>query len=554
MDKYTQRTQVTCDIVTEVNTRPRLFHRLNRRPIPTVKETANETDLELASGNIETYRLGEDAQSITLALKKINKEGRMFLRELRRRGMRVYVYPYLSGALQGYYPLLKGVGGDPSDATFTGEIEDDTTVYIPRADAGFGWYLEEYDYDDGAFLSSIPTSTGVSSELSLGRGVVLLRPRENSVENSLFGDVTSGVPANWSYTEGASPPTTAGVITDGWMGVPALWTSDRHFQWRSDVMTCPPAGTFMALSYGWRCDGIIQVTVDFVGAGSEDFTHTEGSGYEHQTVEVPVGATGVRLCIDLQPGDATYGEFTAPQLIKSDAADIRYYPAFMGSSGTDTTGEITDTELTATGHFGADVDTAVMVSGVIAPLFPEDKDDRARPLFRLSNSNSGSTISCCVKEETADTKIAIYQDGVSKATASFTHELGKEYAVVFIAGFVDSGTYKMQAKIREIGSSTTVTAEATSSLVPYIFFDTLEIGSENDSDNTANSVIQEIIVSACDYSDGDDAVEHLANSDAVDMGNMTRGKLYSIETELSPSAWERGYHDGKMTCKQVKVL
>jgi len=563
LDKYTQASSLTCDIVTEVGTQPRIFQRLNRLPIPVVELSPNEERLELANGNVEVFRLGEDRRTIKLGVTKLSAENVRILEEVRRRGLRIYIYPHISGSIQAYYPLCIGYGGDSKNLSYNGSIDANTVVYIPEADAGAGWYLKEYDYETGIFSNNIPTAAGTSAELTLGRGALLLRPRENSVDNSLLGDVTSGVPADWDYTEPASPPTTGGVITSGWMGVPAVWTSDRHFQWRSDLMTCPPAGKYMAFSYGWRCDGSIEVALNFVGVSTTTFTHTAGSGYEHQEVEVPAGAClGIRLEVNITAGSATYGEFTAPQLVKSDTEDIKYYPAFMGSSGTGTTGEIDDTDLEGTGTFGADLyhsevavenDTAVMISGLVAPLYPVNTDDRVRPVFTLRNNNTGNDVMLAILEGSTSTKITVYQNNVLKAEGNFTHTLGSEYVAALVVGF-NNGTYTVSGSIREVGGTSTTTCTATAGLEPLCHFNMVTIGTEYGSEETANGIISEVVISAADWDETSTAMERLSDTDNLDMYRMTRGRLFSIIPQLSPSPWERKYWDGRIVCEQVKVL
>lgn len=560
MDRYTGQTELKCNIVTSPSVRPQLFHELSRRPHIIESNQPTEQTFEPSDGSLETYRLGETKRHLSLSIKNLTAADKQFLDEIDRRHSKAYIYSSVPGSVLHNIPLLTGIGGDPSNAVYTGTLALGTTVYIPQSDTASNWYLEKVDYTLPVLVDQVreclaelgcPT---LSVEMPYGAGVMVLDPAKNWLQNTLFT-----ASANWNISAGAIADR---LLASGWMGTPAYWLWGTTVYIYSDTVTLTAIndGDILALSGGWKADGTIRVRVHFAtgGAGTDvDYTYSDGQGYADEQVTVPAGGGGNAVHVEYQLTAGNYGEFCAPQLIvQVGAAYPRSCPVFIGSSGSGTQGEVTATSIKATGDYAPGLyggDALLIASCMCAPVFTVTAAVIGKRIMTLNNSRNVHNIEIYWEYAAGAMYVYLYQTGAKRDEVEITdYAPGKIYRVMLYGGFI-SGSWEMGVKIKAVGGTITYEADYSAAGQDCIFNE-LYIGTDEASANGGDCVFSDVQVWTGTETMLDRALANLTVVDNLTEHREVHGRRYYISSDLSPSPWERGHYDGTITCTQEKVL
>jgi hypothetical protein len=551
-------TTLELDILTALTTRPRLWTRLSFPAKVTFSRRPVEDVFESDASRLFVTRRAPDAIDLTLDLDEgqLTREQEETLEEIRRLNAPVYVYPRWPGTAQYLWPLRRTVYGDPADATYTGTLVDAyTTVYMVRASTSRGIYLQAIDPTSPVVMPGVYAAEHVETPFPLGQGIALLKPRANKVLNSLFGAITSYVPANWTATAG-TPNTDMGVLATSWLGVPALYLWGQSVIWTSDSISLT-GGTSIALSFGYKCDGVLTVTLNYDAGTDAVISVGPGAGYYRAQVTVPVAATAATIVVKGSTG-MTYGEFAAPQIVAAATGDdgegVFYGAAGSGKKGALTACICRAASLDIEPHLGErtpgtpDGYGITAISGYIQPLW---KENTGSPygIAELRNTRNGpSTVSAAFSKAPGDLGmfLKIYIDGAVANTQSISHTRGDTYAFVLYSGrqqILGSPVATVGCQVAKVGTPGTIyKAEDVTPTYAYTCFNEVRIG-EADVDDKTNCIADAICGGYCvhsvRYTDIAGMVAMMANRDYVDLWRQIAGRQYRMLPQLSPSPWQR---------------
>lgn len=563
--EYTYPSTLELDLLTVLTTTPRRWVRLPFRAKPRFHRRPVEDVFESDTSRLFLTRRAPDAIDVTLDLDggQLTRDVMEQIEEIRLMNAPVYIYPRYPGTAEYIWPLRRGVLGDPSDLTYTGTLGTGTTLYMLRASVSRGVSLIEVDPTDPVVLSGIYTSEHYESAFPLGQGIGVFTPRTNQIKNSLFGAVTGNVPANWTATAG-TPGIDMDVITDSWIGTPALRLWGQSVIWTSDAITVTN-GDRLGLSFAWKCDGVMAVTVNYDAVADVVVTLGPGSGWHSQQLVIP-GASPTKVSLVVQ-GNAgmTYAEFSAPQLIGGATASDAT-PYFIGGSGSGAQGAISACSLRATGlHIEPHLQTSVpgvidslgliAISGIVQPAW-ESNCGPYYGIAALLNSFTGKSISCDFNKAAGELGmfVEIWQDGALAARQSFAHARGNAYAFCLYCGQKSGVVTKiLGCKLAAVGIPGTIyTAEATD-IERYTCFDQVHIG-ETEADNMGlDGICGGYCVHSIRYAALDGYITKLATQDYLDLWRNLYAKQFRILPNLSPSPWARSSWGGTGTNPSIEL-
>jgi len=563
--EYTYPSTLELDLLTVLSAEPRRWVRLPFRAKPRFHRRPVEDVFESDTSRLFLTRRAPDAVDVTLDLDggHLSRDVMEQIEEIRRMNAPVYIYPRYPGTAEYIWPLRRGVLGDPADLTYTGTLGAGTTLYMLRASVARGVSLIAVDPTDPVVLSGVYTSEHYETAFPLGQGIGVFTPRTNQIKNSLFGAVTGNVPANWTATSG-TPGTDMDVITDSWIGTPALRLWGQSVAWTSDSMSMIN-GSNVGISFAWKCDGVLKVTVIYAAGTDEVITLGPGSGWHSQQIVVPGAApTTATLMVKGSTG-MTYAEFSAPQLTAAATASDAT-PYFIGGSGSGVKGSISACSLRATGlHIEPHLQSSIpgtfdglgliAVSGIIQPAW-EINSGLHYGIAALLNAFTGTSIACEFHKEPGDLGmfLTLRQDGSAVGTQSIAHERGNAYAFCFYAGQKSiAAPIVLGCKAAVVGTPGTIyTAEATE-VERYTCFDSVRVG-ETEADNMGlDGIVGGYCVHSIRYTALDGYVTKLATQDYLDLWRNLYAKQFRILPNLSPSPWARSSWGGTGTGPSIEL-
>ena len=553
------------ELLSVLSTQPRRWVRLPFRAKVAYSRRPVEDVFESDTSRLFVTRRAPDAIDLSLQLDngQLGREVMEQIEELRRMNVPVYVYPRWPGTTQYLWPLRRNANGDPANLTYTGTLaNDDTTLYNVRASASRGVFLEAVGPSNPVILPGIYTGEHVENTFPLGQGVGVFAPRANLVKNSLFGDVTANVPANWTAPAG-TPGTDMGVLTTSWIGTPALWLWGQHNRWVSASIALT-AEKRIAVSFGWKCDGVLKVTLNYDAGTDEDILLGPGAGYYQAQHVAPATSATVTLAVVNSTG-STYGEFSAPQILAGNS-DNDATPYFLGSSGLDTRGGLTSTRLRAAsldiephlaysgGSYQGYGLTAI--SGYIQPAW-EANFGASYGIAALTNSRTGKTIGCELSKSAGDLGMffRVTQDGGVEMSSSVAHSRGDAYAFCLYCGQKSvSDAMVLGVKAAKVGTpGTIVTAETTSGIYRSTCFDGVRVGETDTDDACLDGIVGAYCIHSITHTDIATLLGAMASQDYTDLWRATMGKQYRILPNLSPSPWQRQYWGGAGTSPSIEL-
>lgn len=567
---WTMPTTLELDLLTCLTTRPRRWVRLpfrakislNRRPI----EDVFESD----TSRLFLTRRAPDAIDAVLELDsgQLTRDVMEQIEEIRRMNAPVYVYPRWPGPTQYLWPLRRNLSGDPTDAAYVGTVGTSTTVYSVRASASRGVSLEAVDMTSPVVLPAVYTSETIESAFPLGQGLGIFKPRSNLVKNSLFGSLTAYVPANWTATAG-TPNTDMGVLTTSWLGVPALWMWGQTAIWTAASISLT-ADMQLGISFGWKCDGVMTVKVNYDAGTDVTISVGPGAGYYRAQLAVPGVAASATIAVQGSTG-MTYAEFSAPQIIsgsfKNDANSF-----FVGSTGLNTRGTISACTMHATGldiepHQGEatpgspDGYGMTAISGYVQPAWGQNFGT-VYGLATLRGSRNGpSSVAAGFEKVAGDLGmfLKVYENGTAAATQSIDHTLGDTYAFLLYTGrkmVTGSPVEVLGCSIAKVGTPGTVSTAEKTSAEGYTCFDQVYLGEAvvtHQTGNALDGIIGGYAVHSVRYVDIPLLVAQMANRDYVDLWRNLYSRQFRILPQLSPSPWERQKWGGYGTSPVINL-
>lgn len=561
---YTYPTTLQLELLSVLSSEPRRWVRLpfaarvnyGRRPV----EDVFESD----TSRLFVTRRAPDAIDLSLDLDsgQLSRDVMEQIEELRRMNVPVYVYPRWPGTTQYLWPLRRNVVGDPVSCTYTGTLGTGTTMYMVRDSASRGVFLEAVDPTNPVILPGVYTGEHIESHFPLGQGVGIFAPRTNLVKNALFGSVTGNVPVNWTAS-GGTPGTDQGVLTTSWIGTPALWLWGQSNRWTSDAIALT-AEKRMAVSFAWKCDGVIKITLDYDAGTDVDITLGPGAGYYQAQHVAPFTSASVQIIVRNSTG-STYGEFSAPQIL-AGSTDNDANPYFLGGTGTDKRGSLSQCRARAAAldiepHLAYSGSTyqgygLMAISGYVQPCW-ESNFGANYGIAALTNSRTGKTIGCEFSKHAGDLGMFLRatQDGGSEATQSVAHSRGDTYAFCLYCGQKDLATAMvLGVQCAKVGTPGTIyTAETTSGIYRSTCFDGVRIGETDTDDTGLDGIVGGYCVHSIKHADIAVMLAMMANQAYTDLWRATMGKQYRILPNLSPSPWQRQYWGGAGTSPSIDL-
>jgi len=563
MDTWTTPSTLEWDIIGAVYNRPNRWVRANITGVLEYGHEPKESVFEASSGRKYVTKLGEDDLPLSISCGAIDRATKQMLEEFRRQGTPVYVYPSIPGTPQAFWPLRNGVGGDPADLVYTGAIGNvNSTLYLIEADTRSGYYFRAVDPSTVQIRGSVPIGAGQDSPFCMGRGAYLWKDWTNRVKNSLFGDLTTYIPANWTAA-GGTPGTDCGVKAAGVFGVPTLYMWGTGISYTSAWFNVT-AATIAALSFVSFTDGSMTVEVDYDNGTSDTTTVGPGTTYTQKDVTIAATASKARLIVTMSAG--TWGEFGAPQVLGAGTGlDNSFTPYFIGSFGSGTVGEVDDASLTLTGqHYlpqgGANVCLAVM--GYWQPgfgAFDTATDGPTNGLCALENTTQGSSISLEASNfSAAGLKLHVRQGGTIKgSSAAWIQGVGMSYAWMLMTGWTGTSTYHLYGAIAQVNDAPAITekVDVTASVNPYTNFDKIDIGRIASARTMCDGIIGGVCVATIPYADKVAWLTFMANRNYTDLWRNHYGRQYRIlMNDMSPLPWNRQIWRGTIHLEQVREL
>lgn len=559
MDTWTAPSKLELDLIGAVGDRPNRWVRANTAGVLGCSRTPNETVFQAMSGRKTVTRFGRDSIDATLTCSAIDRATMQALEEFRHAGTPVYVYPSMPATLQGFWPLRNGLAGDPADLSYTGSLANtDTTMYVVEADTRTGYYFRSVDPTTVQIRRGLLTGAGQSSEFAMGRGAYLWKSWKNHVQNSLFGAISSYMPANWTQS-GGTAGTDVGVKTSSLFGIPVLWT------WGTGVTLTSAwfavnAGTICALSYAAFTDGSMTVTVDF--DGGTDFTKTTGPGavYVQEDIDVPALATKARIIVTTSAG--TWTEFGAPQVLGGlTGFDNSFTPYFLGSSGSATTGEVNASVLTLSSQdFGpmGGTNLCLAVTGYYLPVIGADTEGPTNGLCCLQNTVQSKSTSLEWSDFSTGLKLHVRQDDVIKASSDTTLPgAGMTYAWGLFVGWTGTNTYHIYGALAQVNDAPAITAscDIATGVDPLTRFDKLSVGKTYAANTQADGIVGGVSIATIPYASRETWMRHMAHRNFTDLWRNHFGRQYRVLlNDMSPLPWNRQVWRGTVQLEQLREL
>lgn len=559
MDAWTAPSALGLDIVSAVSTQPNRWTRCNIMGQLGYTHEPNEILFKASTGRLFQTRFAGDSVQCQITQGACDRQTMQMLEEFRRLGTPVYIYPALPGTIQGFWPLRNGVGGDPDPLVYSSSLGNAaTTVYLLDADTRRGVYFREIDPSVIQIRGGLPYGSyiGVQGEFCMGRGAYLWKEWTNHVKNSLFGDLTSYVPANWTQS-GGTAGTDCGV-RDGVFGLPALWIWGTGVTWSSAWFSVN-AGTISALSFATYTDGSMTVTLE---TDVTRYTKTVGPGgaYTTEDFDIPAAATKARFVVAQTAG--TWGEFSAPQALGGlTGFDNSFTPYFLGSSGTGTTGNVNPSSLTLTGqNFAPQGGTGMClaVCGYYMPTLGADTEGPTNGLVCLQNTTQGKSISLEASDFGTGLKLHIRQDDVIKASSStWLPGAGMSNAWSLLAGWTTTPAYHLYGGLAQVNDapSVTVSCDTATSVDPLTMFDKISVGQTQADSTQCDGIIGGVHVATIPYASRESWLRFIAHRNHTDLWRNHYGRQYRILlNDMSPMPWTRNTWRGTLVLEQLREL
>jgi hypothetical protein len=297
------------------------------------KRTPAISEFQGSNNEKELYDIGERLEDLSLVCDYFHEEDAKFLEELALRNLEAYIYSGVPGSILQSCPLTRGVRGDPQDGTYTGTLAEGTTVYWPSGDTSSETFLEETDFETYPILANgLQYHSGLHStlshELPLGRGVAILSKAKNQIKNSGFADDGTDV-YNWTLTGAGGIGGINRLNVNGWMGVRELQIWGTNVWQATAFDGSVVQGKNVAISFGWRTDGELEVEFDSNDGGGWG-THIvldKGMGYYHGIIAVPALAGNIDIRFSVKSG--TLSGICAPQINLNASVDTDFYYAYL---------------------------------------------------------------------------------------------------------------------------------------------------------------------------------------------------------------------------------
>lgn len=518
--------------------------------------------MELDSGDIERWRQGPPGIDWSLEVQKLDEASALALEEAAERGIRVYCYPSFPASISHFAPLRWGVEGDPSDGTYTGGLTKATEhMYLLRSDPSHPVWFEEVLSTDPIIAREIRTGSGTSSRFPLGQGIFFPSDMENQVKNSLLTIASGYGPTDWSQT-GGTWGTDCGVIpaAESFCGIPALYLWGQTVQIISDWFDAQ-GGEYIEISMAYRCDGALEVLVDYDVGFSMTFTTVLGSEWSTQSFIVPTGMTiKARITIKLTSG--TYAEVAGIQAIQNGAVRWSKTPFFLGGESVLPliAGAHADYKINAqTGIYPND--PVVICAGICQPAWGVDNVGPTQTLATLWTDRAADhSMQIDVADFGTGMKVHIRQDGTveaSSSTISPAHALGDSYAWMMYGGYTATGrtSFKIGAILRKIGETANcASCETGSGIVEYQIWDRLRLGASLSSATSFDGIISNAITGVISYAEKETLIAALANRDYLDLWREMVGRLYWLDVDLQQLPSQRRYYGGTISLSQARRI
>jgi len=361
-----------------------------------------------------------------------------------------------------------------------------------------------------------------------------------------------------------------GVLTNSWIGTPALWLWGQSSIWTSASIALTAEKQF-AISFGWKCDGVLKVKVNYDAGTDVTISVGPGAGYYRAQLAVPATASSATLVIQGGSG-MTYAEFSAPQIIGGASKDDGE-SFFFGSSGLDTRGGLSACTARASSldiepHLSEgtpgtpDGYGIIAVSGYVQPLWPENYGSPYGLACLRNSRNGGATVSAAFSkgESNPDMSLRVYIDGVEAVGSSISHTRGDTYAFILYSGrksVLGSPVEIVGCQIAKVGTpGTIITAEDTTPAEMYMCFDEVRIGEadvDGESDCMLDGIAGGYAVHSIRYADIPTMLAQMANLDYVDLWRNLYARQYRILPQLSPSPWQRQSWGGVGTSPVIEL-
>jgi hypothetical protein len=563
VDSYELVTEQECTLVVPPTVHPQIYHKLTRNPHIKVTRTPVGGMFRSISGKRLRYRLGEEDISLTLECSNLHNDDQRSLNEIEALGVPVFVYSNVPGSLQFSAPLMRGITAAPDTGTYSCTIGVNTTVYMPKGDAAHTAYLEETDVSDEAVLNNAlqyspsAVSSTLSHEMPLGRGLMIYKVAENIVQNSGFADDGTDI-YNWTLDGTGADPVDR-MIEDGWMGVRALqaWgsTSWESANMRSDVSS----GDDVAISFGWRGDGDLLCEENSSGAWQTVTTVADGGGYYRGTFSIGVG-TNFNIKFSLSTG--TYAEVCAPQVIAKSGSDRKFYHPYLEGWGDRAKGHIDSCSLKYDVSVGANVyrgpsgsDSALCVSGFVQPYVRSGHICATHKLFSLYNSLTGKELELHIASAAGDLQLTLRSNSTDVAAVNVPgYGIGDTLFIAYGVGWINgSPNHFIYAAV--VDDSPTVRSDLSGSGTNfYTIYDEFYIGTSHSETLGADSAFQDVNIWSGEMNDISDYVEYMARPKNLRVHKEVCGRLFYLNSNLSPVPWQRDRVSGTISCTQKEAL
>ena len=570
MNKYTPSDSVECYLIVPPQYRPQLFTDVsflngsNLKAHVSVVERKNETRTELANGQMDIFPLGKPRKDLTLQITGSNTETELVVEEIINRNIPVYIYPIAGGGLQLNAPLIRGIQTDPLDkATLTLTVKTGTTVYMPRADAGHGIYLEAID-TSAPLLDGVYTANGVEAQIPTGRGMPFFRKHENLIKNSLMSAITYSAPyaagSEWgAYTSAADVWGTDHGSRDSVRCADAktYWTKSTTTTLRSFSLNTS-GGTQIHLSFMYRVNGSMSIELkDSGGTVRWSRAISTGSGRAQLSTTGIASYAGAYFEVTLASG--SFCEIECMQFIDGNTIDVVEWQPFLGTS-TAVQGEVTGNDLTIDLDMGADSvaytavpadrDGAILASGYFQPQMSEDYQTTGSVFCSMIGYDA--TFSGYIGAGGGSTFIfGLQTDTTSRDTAAITgHVIGDVYAWGLWSGYSDGVAATRLYCVRARDKATYTCDYATAIMFPY----RVVIGADENKAFQADGIVSGVTVQALDWTPCLNAIDRLVDASNLNIFRTTAGRWYTLDRAISPKRYSASSNAGTLTATEVRAI
>lgn len=564
MERYIPSEAIELSIVGSPQHRPCVSLIANCRAIINYTSRENETVIEKANGGIDIYSMGDDRTDGVLTVYSASRADAEIIEEIRRRKIPCYIYPRIEGSAKLNMPLIRGIGTDPVD-NVTVDMDLDlggaTLLYMIEGDSTTGFYLRKVEEQAFPYLRGVVTGNGEVAEFPTGRGYASFNEVLNHIPDSALSNIHDSPWASneWELTAGTYD-VDGGYKPSPWRDGSSLWLKGVAGCWESGNMNLGFINGHSHLSFLYRLEGTLDVSINYGGGVLDMFQVTSGSGY--YTKKLTRQGTFPTATVRFAISSGNWAEIDAPQFINFLGKHyVQYRAAVLGDGDyvQGAKGVISDWSLFVDCDIGSDMcpsgtaanrDGVVYVAGLCQPAW-ENKETTYKNTLAFAEGYDGSSIELRFGADNIGESVMLFINGATSFFVSVAgHVLGDTYAWMLYSGY-ENGTAKAWVHVIRLRNGAEYRTHGTgiTSFIKRVY-----LGCRSSAGYNFDGIIGGVTAGSCRWDEAPHVVERLADYANLDYMRRLAGRKFRLLNGLSPRAVDRQFWEGPISIQEIEAI